>query len=157
MLISSISWTLAGVAALPFAFLTSIYYVDYSATAPYIWTENSTCPKIVESSGCSLVDTRVRVLIYLLLILKRPSKWGVILFVYNLSHWNPIFPLQENQILNNSNWKIKKAFSFLFFSVSYVEPEGNEKMRKILPIWSSPSFFLAAKNRSNPFTASFHV
>ena len=67
MFIFSISWTLAGVAALPFAFLTSIYYVDYSATAPYIWTENSTCPRIVESSGCSLVDTRVRVLIYLLL------------------------------------------------------------------------------------------
>ena len=63
MFISSISWTLAGVAALPFAFLTSIYYVDYSATAPYIWTENSTCPKIVESSGCSLVDTRVSILI----------------------------------------------------------------------------------------------
>ena len=80
-------------------------------------------------------------MIYLLSILKRPSKWGVILFVYNLSHWNPIFPLQENQILNNSTWKIKKAFSFLFFSVSYVEPEGNEKMRKILPIWSLPSFF----------------
>ena len=60
----SVSWTLAGVAALPFAFLTSIYYVDYSAEPPYIWNESSTCPKIVESSTCSLVDTNVRIHVY---------------------------------------------------------------------------------------------
>ena len=54
--VTSVSWILAGMAALPFLFFTKIYHADLSGE---LWTVNSTCPKIVESSQCSLINTTV--------------------------------------------------------------------------------------------------
>ena len=53
---TSVSWILAGMAALPFLFFTDIYHADLSGQA---WTINSTCPKLIESSQCSLINTTV--------------------------------------------------------------------------------------------------
>ena len=54
----SVSWTVAGIAALPFLFLTSVtYLIDYQGMP--LPNPNSTCPAVLESATCALTDTKV--------------------------------------------------------------------------------------------------